>query len=197
MELRLDVDHVTVDRAPAADSAACGVALDDRPLRGPAGRADWRMCGRISRHLLEGRFDGRRGENLLMGTSGRLVFPRLFLFGLGRLGDLDESGARRAASSAATVLLRAGAESVLVPLWDLTRDRVPFEDALDSFLIGCARAVARGLRTDSVTITFLARNAAESGRISHHIDHMVKEPGPGGLVLVRFMFDSMAGQRYV
>jgi hypothetical protein len=133
---------------------------------------------------------------MLMGTGGRLVFPRLFLFGLGRLADLDDSGARRMASSAATVLLRAGTGACVVALWDLTRDRIPFEDALDSFLMGCARALTQGAQTESVTITFLARNAAESGRIAHHIEQIVKQPGPGGLVLVRFMVDSMAGQRY-
>jgi len=56
---------------------------DERPLRGAAGLADWRLCGRLSRLIKLGRIRGERGETLLMPPGHRLPYRRLILFGLG------------------------------------------------------------------------------------------------------------------
>ena len=48
---------------------------DDRPLRGSAGRADWRLCGQLSRLVSEGRIQGRRGEAVLVPTRGGMQAP--------------------------------------------------------------------------------------------------------------------------
>jgi hypothetical protein len=56
---------------------------DERPLRGAAGLADWRMCGRLSRLIKQGKLAGRRGETLMLPPGRRLPFPRVILFGLG------------------------------------------------------------------------------------------------------------------
>ncbi len=63
---------------------------DERPLRGAAGLADWRMCGRLSRLIKSGRMTGRRGETLLLPPGKRMTFPRVFLFGLGDSARFDE-----------------------------------------------------------------------------------------------------------
>ena len=39
---------------------------EERPLRGAAGLADWRLCGRLSRLIKLGRLRGDNGESLLM-----------------------------------------------------------------------------------------------------------------------------------
>lgn len=56
---------------------------DERPLRGAAGLADWRLCGRLSRLIKLGRVRGERGETLLMPPGRRLPFRRILMFGLG------------------------------------------------------------------------------------------------------------------
>jgi hypothetical protein len=66
-----------------ADVAVAGVCTDDRPLRGGAARADWRLCGLISRLLQEERLSGEAGEALLVPSDGRLRAPRVLIVGLG------------------------------------------------------------------------------------------------------------------
>ena len=56
---------------------------DERPLRGAAGLADWRLNGRLSRLLRMKRATGARGETLLLPPGRRLTFKRVMLFGLG------------------------------------------------------------------------------------------------------------------
>ena len=61
------------------------------PLRG-RGRAaaggrrrfvDWRLCGQLSRLLVDGFFKGTRGESLLLPSNGRIRPPAVVVLGLG------------------------------------------------------------------------------------------------------------------
>jgi hypothetical protein len=74
----------------SGDALALGFFSDERPLRGAAGLADWRLCGRISRLIRQRRLSGRRGETLMLPTGRRLPFKRLVLFGLGDSSRFDE-----------------------------------------------------------------------------------------------------------
>ena len=65
------------------DCLVLPVFRDDRPLRGAAGLADWRLCGRLSRLLKARRATGDRGETIMMPPGRRLPFARLMWFGLG------------------------------------------------------------------------------------------------------------------
>lgn len=77
------------------DALVLTVFSDERPLRGAAGLADWRLCGQLSRLLKKQRVQGEQGETVLMPLSGRLPFERLFLFGLGASADWSEDLFRR------------------------------------------------------------------------------------------------------
>jgi len=91
----VDVAFVTPDlrRLDELKSEALALSFfeDERPLRGALGLVDWRMCGQISRLLLRGRASGAFGEAVLVPTRPRLPFEKLFLFGAGRIGELDEA----------------------------------------------------------------------------------------------------------
>ena len=65
------------------DALVLSFFRDERPLRGAAGLADWRLCGRLSRLIKLGRLRGDRHETLLMPPGRRLPFQRVLLFGLG------------------------------------------------------------------------------------------------------------------
>ena len=65
------------------DCLVLSVFKDDRPLRGAAGLADWRLCGRLSQLLKTNRASGESGETLLLPPGRRLPFSRILWFGLG------------------------------------------------------------------------------------------------------------------
>ncbi len=67
----------------ARDCLVLPVFRDDRPLRGAAGLADWRMCGRLSRLLKANRATAAAGEAMMLPPGRRLRFKRVMWFGLG------------------------------------------------------------------------------------------------------------------
>ena len=45
-----------------SEIAVAGFFTDERPLRGGAARADWRLCGGLSRRIENGDLSGKSGE---------------------------------------------------------------------------------------------------------------------------------------
>jgi cytosol aminopeptidase family protein len=78
----LPLDLARWDEA-ARDALVLPVFKDDRPLRGAAGLADWRLCGRLSRLVKSQRATAEAGETLLLPPGRRLRFSRIVWFGLG------------------------------------------------------------------------------------------------------------------
>jgi hypothetical protein len=67
-----------------ADVVAVFFFEDDRPLRGPAGLADWRLNGLLTGLLLEGKAAGRPGENILVRSNGKLAAEWVLFAGGGK-----------------------------------------------------------------------------------------------------------------
>ncbi len=108
--------HVDVDVLVAPFFA------DDRPLRGPAAWADWRLCGLLDDALAAGRLPAGLGEATLAVSGGRLAARRVLLIGLGAREALGFAELRAAATRAAERLaaLRAGDVAFAVPGQALT-----------------------------------------------------------------------------
>lgn len=68
--------------------------VEDRPLQGLAGYADWRMNGWLSRLVLRGWAMGGPSETLLMPATSRLNVDRVLLVGLGRRGEYTPEALR-------------------------------------------------------------------------------------------------------
>ncbi len=80
---------------------------DERPLRGAAGLADWRLCGRLSSLIKRGKVAGAHGETLLFPPGRRLPFSHIFLFGLGDSDSFSEDTYRRHVRWIRDVAIRA------------------------------------------------------------------------------------------
>jgi hypothetical protein len=95
---------------------------DDRPLRGPAAWADWRLCGLLDDALVAGRLPSQLGAATLAPSSGRLAARRVLLISLGARAALGFAELRAAATQAAERLasLRAGDVAFAVPGQALT-----------------------------------------------------------------------------
>ena len=83
----VELDARPLERVPA-DLVVVGFSPDDRPLRGSAGRADWRLCGELWRLITSQRLSGRLGQAALLSAAGSLRSPLLLVVGLGHRAEL-------------------------------------------------------------------------------------------------------------
>jgi leucyl aminopeptidase len=111
--IELHVETTPFERIEA-DLAVAGFFLDEKPIRGPAGRADWRLCGVITDLLGEGRLRGKVGEAALVPSMGRLGAERVLLLGLGRRSAFRVGRARDTSHAAVSRGLALGAESLVI-----------------------------------------------------------------------------------
>ena len=97
-----------------ADAIAVGIFSDQRPLRGPAGLLDWRLCGRLSRLLRAERLRGEYGEAVLLPSAGRLSTQKVLLFGVGTQAQFGEERYRDVMRRMQHKLLAMGARRYLL-----------------------------------------------------------------------------------
>ncbi|HUQ01564.1 MAG TPA: M17 family peptidase N-terminal domain-containing protein [Kofleriaceae bacterium] len=93
------------------DALLLPVFSDERPLRGAAGLADWRLGGRLTRLIKKHQLKGEKGETMMMPPGRRLSFQRVFLFGLGSSSGYGDAELRRDVRWMKDVATSAGASS--------------------------------------------------------------------------------------
>jgi hypothetical protein len=144
--LALEIETERLDRVKA-DILVTPFFACDRPLRGPAARADWRLCGMISDRLQREELTGELGEAALFPTGGRMRAPLLLAIGLGPRPDFGEETLRELARNAARRLLglRSGVAGIALP--GDTTSRIDTHRAVGILLEG-----ASGLSTSELAI---------------------------------------------
>lgn len=176
MNLEIDLVRGPFDRVPAVESGACTVFADERPFKDSTGWADWRLNGALSRLVLKNRFGGAFCENLLTATQGRLPFPRLFLFGLGRGAAYDSRACAQAVQHVAFTLVAAGAGSVVLDPVDLTRGRIPLQTGLSLLVDGLSAGAARVGDPDRLVRLSLVADAAREEELRRILMRPVARP---------------------
>ncbi len=142
--LELELETPSFERV-SADAGVVWLFRDERPLRGGAGLADWRLCGWLS-HLLEGeRIVGEAGECVLLPAGTRLRTPRLLALGLGTRAGLAAPGFRAAVEEALVRCLGLAAHRVVLDLPPVG-PALDAEAAARALLEGARAALARGSR---------------------------------------------------
>jgi hypothetical protein len=111
----LPVDLHRWDRCPGGDVLVVPIWSDIRPLRGPTGLLDWRLCGKISQMIREGRVSGVAGEKLLLVT-GRVPWRRVLGIGAGSSGDFGDGACRATLDCALDAARGIGAAHVTIAL---------------------------------------------------------------------------------
>ena len=96
------------------DALVLPIFADERPLRGAAGLADWRLNGRLSRLLRAKKASGERGETVLLPPGRRLRFARVMLFGLGESKGYGEDRYRADVRRIREIAAQAGMESYAI-----------------------------------------------------------------------------------
>ncbi len=139
--LTVGIEAGPVERA-RADLVVVFFFETDRPLRGGAGRADWRLCGQLSSLILAGKLSGAAGEAALLPTAGGLVAPLLLSLGLGSRSVFDADACERLGCDAVTRALRLRAKIVALPLADPRAGDLELPEQLDAVVRGAALALA-------------------------------------------------------
>jgi hypothetical protein len=111
VELGIELDARPLERVDA-DVVVAGIFQDDRPLRGGAARADWRLCGQISRLCVGNDFTAETGTAVLLPSLGQLRAARVLLLGLGRREDFRLAQAQAASVDALGRSLDLGADCI-------------------------------------------------------------------------------------
>ncbi|MFP8881307.1 MAG: M17 family peptidase N-terminal domain-containing protein [Myxococcota bacterium] len=146
-----------------ADVLVVGVAPTDRPLRGAAGYADWRLCGRLWELVSAGRIPGVRGQASLVIPGGGLQTRLLLVLGLGQRHLLDLSAWQELGRDATDRSLGLRAETVALAivqdgLIDRPTAHQERSEAVAGLISGAARAV--GVRGTCLRLTLLGTPSA-------------------------------------
>lgn len=108
MQLRFAPPNLqALDREHGGTLVVCAFD-EERPLKGLAGRVDWRLCGRLSKLIDAGNIDAAFGATLLCPINGRLPFERLMFVGLGSVADYGKKRYSEACHIIAWKLARMG-----------------------------------------------------------------------------------------
>jgi leucyl aminopeptidase len=157
--IELRVETTAFERIEA-DVAVAGFFLDERPLRGAAGRADWRLCGVISELVGDGRLRGKVGEATLVPSMGRLGAERVLLLGLGRRSSFRVGRARDTCHAAVRHVLALGGRSlVLAPPMGGPES---FSRHASGFVRGAVEGVREAGRSLELCIAVLPSEARDS-----------------------------------
>jgi hypothetical protein len=186
--LALEVGDAESLARVGAEVAVAGFFRDQRPLRGGAGVADWRLCGFVSRLLLAARAQGEPGEAVLATTHGRLRAARLLLIGLGPRARFGAEAHAGAVEQAVRRLLDLG---VATAVFDLPAP-LPQEAIEDS-----ARGIVEGACAvlDQRPARFLLRVVAQAGgagRMRAALEHAAVSH-PRGATSLRIVRPPAAG----
>jgi len=111
-----EIGLASLDSMPGVDSLCLFVSEDERPLKGTAGYADWRMCGALSRVLMRGFFTGASGDCLLIPSEGRIAMSRIFAIGIGQRQRFGAQALGQALSNAGQVLTKAQVATVALEI---------------------------------------------------------------------------------
>ncbi len=135
----LPVDLSRWDHGPGGDALLVPVWSDVRPLRGTPGLLDWRLCGRLSQMIREGRVSGAAREKLLLATT-RVPWRRVLAVGAGESTSFSEETFRTTVDCGLHALRGIGARSVAVALPGRDVDLIRPDRAIRQFMEALARS---------------------------------------------------------
>jgi hypothetical protein len=140
MHVRFAAPEMAQLDALRCEALALSFFSDERPLRGPLGLIDWRLCGFVSQLLTSGRVGGALLETVLVPARPKLSVDKLFLFGLGASSELDDAQRAGAITHMLDTMARARVRTSAMVLPGRSTGAVRAVEAFETFV---AVALAR------------------------------------------------------
>lgn len=186
--LALELHEGPIERTPA-ELAVVGLFVEDRPLRGEAGRMDWRLCGRLSSLLAAHTLSAERGAAALVQSSGGLATPFVMALGLGSRSDFDLEAGSAFVRDAVGRGLQLGAGSLALGL------PAPPRADLASRLEAALRAALTSLAARPGELQLrLVTGVAERGPAADLLPALARRVATRGVTL-RLVSNRVAGAR--
>lgn len=135
--IRLSLSTRSVDDIPSRLIVATFFS-DVRPLRGAAEWVDWRLNGRVSRLIRQGKLNGDFGESLMMPSMGRLGSREVLLFGLGPSVEMNEHRLEQSFNLLVEKILKLKPPELVISLGDLAKDFMNWRALLRFFVMTLA-----------------------------------------------------------
>jgi len=161
--LRVELETRPFERSEA-ELAVATFFEEDRPLRGAASRADWRLCGLLSALVAQERLTGKTGEALLVPTDRRLHAPRLLLLGLGSAARFGAAEVSAAVEGAVERILDLGASSAAIGIPGDWTGAVPARPAAEASARGALAVLARRPGTLELRLLVPEANVVRAAR---------------------------------
>jgi hypothetical protein len=131
--IQLKISNHPLDEIPA-QLALVTTFEDIRPLKGRAGLVDWRLNGRLSQLIRQSKFQGAKGEALLMPTRGRIDSNELLLLGVGPKSSLRDPEIPHLLTLIVEKLLQKKCASFSLSLTDLIPGMFEWRNAVRLFV---------------------------------------------------------------
>ena len=131
--IHLVLSSLPIDEVPG-QMALATFFEDVRPLKGSTSLIDWRLNGRLSDLILQGRISGEFSESLIMPSQGRLATREILLFGLGHSGQMDEKRFEEGISVLIEKLVLLKSQELVISFGDLAKDFMGWRGVLRNFM---------------------------------------------------------------
>lgn len=131
--IQLVLSSLPIDEIPGRVALATFFE-DVRPLKGSTSLIDWRLNGRLSDLILQGRISGQFSESLIMPSQGRLAANEIFIFGLGKSEEISDNKLEQGFSVVIDKLSLLKSREIVVSFGDLAKDFMGWRSLLRSFM---------------------------------------------------------------
>jgi leucyl aminopeptidase len=131
--INLKITSDTLDEVDA-QLALIFAYQDIRPLKGQAGRLDWRMNGYLSHLIMKNKFSGKMGEALLMPSAGRVAAKEVLILGLGNSRELSDQNIPHFVSLILEKILRKKDRIFTLTLSDLAQGMFEWRNTVRLFI---------------------------------------------------------------
>ena len=148
---------------------------DERPLKGAAGLIDWRMRGKISRLIIEGRLSGGKGESTLFLPDYRISAKKILMAGLGDSSRFNESELKEAGARIIQQMAHINVKEFTVALPPKKLSSLESTDATGALLRGIIASLEREKMSDNDIFATIALEESDLDKTQNYMKKLRKE----------------------
>ena len=148
---------------------------DEKPLKGAAGLIDWRMRGKISRLISQGRISGDKGESTLFLPDSRISAKKIIMSGLGDSSKFNERELKEAGGKIIQQMLHIDARDFTIAIPPKKLTSLESTDATGALIRGMAASLEKEKIKDSGILATIALEKTDLDKTKNYMKKLRKE----------------------